>query len=378
MKKGDLLFIVGYRGVGKSTLAQKIASQFENVVVSRKYWNLDEHPECNIIEGLMSEMDWGPVARLSRKRRYTREDEFGIPREFPTPAVVGCVQLTEGEQVTGQILKFPVIHLQADGFEMLGNWYGMEQPSIAVSLTADEKWTLDTFAGNAEVTTAVISKAVKRQLRREKAHEAPAAKTAEWMQNFAQARLGDVDVSIQELGKYIGGWTPVAIPRYEDAVKASTIDGLVEGIERAKAEAQAGIAAAQLDVARVKEMNDLAFRVMAAQKSVAAQLITDALQGINVNLKLIQEKAEAEEFSEMVRGYSERINAEREKWDNYRKEEHEKAEKRKAEEFERLCRPLMRFLNEKAHPHCSITITHTSAELVEGLMALRTEEYVRD
>lgn len=51
----------------------------------------------------------------------------------------------------------------------------------------------------------------------------------------------------------------------------------------------------------------------------------------------------------------------------------------KGQEFEKLVRPLLKYLCENHHPHVSIIITPTSAELVEGRMAIRKIlDYVKD
>jgi hypothetical protein len=51
-------------------------------------------------------------------------------------------------------------------------------------------------------------------------------------------------------------------------------------------------------------------------------------------------------------------------------------EKRK--QFEELARPLIKHLCENYHPHVTIIITPTSAELLEGEMAFSTDDYLRD
>jgi hypothetical protein len=43
-------------------------------------------------------------------------------------------------------------------------------------------------------------------------------------------------------------------------------------------------------------------------------------------------------------------------------------------EFELLVRPLMEYLDTKHHPHVTIIITSTNAELVEGLMGVTNNE----
>lgn len=46
--------------------------------------------------------------------------------------------------------------------------------------------------------------------------------------------------------------------------------------------------------------------------------------------------------------------------------------------FEQLARPLIQFLNEHANPHTSIIITTTDAEVVFGVCAFTTTDYVKD
>ncbi len=38
--------------------------------------------------------------------------------------------------------------------------------------------------------------------------------------------------------------------------------------------------------------------------------------------------------------------------------------------FSDLCKPLMRYLSDNHHPHCTVILTSTNAELVEGVMAV--------
>lgn len=47
-------------------------------------------------------------------------------------------------------------------------------------------------------------------------------------------------------------------------------------------------------------------------------------------------------------------------------------------EFERLSRPLIKFLNERRNPHTSIRISTDSAELLSGGMAIHTDEFIED
>jgi len=47
--------------------------------------------------------------------------------------------------------------------------------------------------------------------------------------------------------------------------------------------------------------------------------------------------------------------------------------------FEELARPMIKYLCENYHPHVTVIITPTSAELLEGLKSVgRIEDYIRD
>jgi hypothetical protein len=47
--------------------------------------------------------------------------------------------------------------------------------------------------------------------------------------------------------------------------------------------------------------------------------------------------------------------------------------------FEVLARPMVKYLCENYHPHVTVIITPTSAELLEGLKTIgRVEDYIRD
>lgn len=48
------------------------------------------------------------------------------------------------------------------------------------------------------------------------------------------------------------------------------------------------------------------------------------------------------------------------------------------EEFRLICNPLLFWLNENCHPHVSVIIDGTSAELVEGICTSRTDQFVKD
>ncbi|MHB1328007.1 MAG: hypothetical protein ACYC2K_07380 [Gemmatimonadales bacterium] len=47
-------------------------------------------------------------------------------------------------------------------------------------------------------------------------------------------------------------------------------------------------------------------------------------------------------------------------------------------EFEAVTRPVIEWLNKNCHPHVSVVIDITSAELSEGVAAVRTNDYIRD
>lgn len=52
-------------------------------------------------------------------------------------------------------------------------------------------------------------------------------------------------------------------------------------------------------------------------------------------------------------------------------------EEQKAE-FERLSREMMKWMNENCHPHMTVIIDHTTAQLVSSEVAFTTHEYLRD
>ena len=47
-------------------------------------------------------------------------------------------------------------------------------------------------------------------------------------------------------------------------------------------------------------------------------------------------------------------------------------------EFEVVTRPVIEWLNKNCHPHVSVVIEPTSAELLEGVCRVWTDDYVRD
>jgi hypothetical protein len=50
----------------------------------------------------------------------------------------------------------------------------------------------------------------------------------------------------------------------------------------------------------------------------------------------------------------------------------------KIHELEKLARPLMVYLNDNYHPHHHVVITPIRVELLEGVMATTTYDYVKD
>lgn len=55
------------------------------------------------------------------------------------------------------------------------------------------------------------------------------------------------------------------------------------------------------------------------------------------------------------------------------------ANKDKVKEFEQLARPMMQYLCENHHPHVTVVVTPTNAELLEGKMSTgQIMDYVRD
>lgn len=46
--------------------------------------------------------------------------------------------------------------------------------------------------------------------------------------------------------------------------------------------------------------------------------------------------------------------------------------------FEAVCRPLIKWLTDNCHPHTTAIVTSVGAELVEGVRAFATDDYLRD
>ena len=46
-------------------------------------------------------------------------------------------------------------------------------------------------------------------------------------------------------------------------------------------------------------------------------------------------------------------------------------------QFEELVRPLIQFINDKYHPHTTIVVTSTTAEILEGIEVISTNDYIK-
>jgi len=54
------------------------------------------------------------------------------------------------------------------------------------------------------------------------------------------------------------------------------------------------------------------------------------------------------------------------------------ATKEQRAEFEKVTRPVIKWLNDNCHPHITVIIDVSSAELHEGVCRIYTEDYVKD
>lgn len=46
--------------------------------------------------------------------------------------------------------------------------------------------------------------------------------------------------------------------------------------------------------------------------------------------------------------------------------------------FAEAAKPLMQFLSDNCHPHVTVQVDSTSAELFEGVCSFRTKEFIKD
>jgi len=47
-------------------------------------------------------------------------------------------------------------------------------------------------------------------------------------------------------------------------------------------------------------------------------------------------------------------------------------------EFEAVCKPVIKWLNDNCHPHVTVVITTGFAELSEGVCAFPCDEFIKD
>lgn len=52
--------------------------------------------------------------------------------------------------------------------------------------------------------------------------------------------------------------------------------------------------------------------------------------------------------------------------------------KEQQKEYEKAARPLIKWLNDNCHPHVTVVVDCSHAELSEGIYSFRTENYWRD
>lgn len=55
----------------------------------------------------------------------------------------------------------------------------------------------------------------------------------------------------------------------------------------------------------------------------------------------------------------------------------EEVQKRR-EDFDKAAKPLIEYLNDNHHPHTKIIVDPIHAEIMEGVMSMRTEEFLKD
>jgi hypothetical protein len=48
------------------------------------------------------------------------------------------------------------------------------------------------------------------------------------------------------------------------------------------------------------------------------------------------------------------------------------------EEFERLVKPLIQYINDYGNPHCKIIIDSSSGEFLSGFCVINTTEFIKD
>ena len=48
------------------------------------------------------------------------------------------------------------------------------------------------------------------------------------------------------------------------------------------------------------------------------------------------------------------------------------------DEILEAAKPLIKWLNENCHPHCTAHVDQTTIEIMEGIANIQTDEYLRD
>lgn len=48
------------------------------------------------------------------------------------------------------------------------------------------------------------------------------------------------------------------------------------------------------------------------------------------------------------------------------------------DEFEKAVRPLIKYLAENHHPHTTVIVSNTGAEILEGIRSVKIEDYLVD
>ena len=58
--------------------------------------------------------------------------------------------------------------------------------------------------------------------------------------------------------------------------------------------------------------------------------------------------------------------------------EDEKLDNTKQNEFAEAAKPLIKFIADNFHPHVTVIVDCSSAEMLEGICSFRTEEFIKD
>ena len=52
--------------------------------------------------------------------------------------------------------------------------------------------------------------------------------------------------------------------------------------------------------------------------------------------------------------------------------------KEQVQAFEEAAKPLIKFLNDNFHPHVTVLVTPSDAEILEGCASIRCNEFIKD